>query len=633
MCGIAGGRHADPRVAQALDVALVAIAHRGPDDSGTFVDGETCLGMTRLSIIDIAGGHQPMTSSDGSLTVVFNGEIYNYRELRKDLIARGYVFHTDSDTEVLLHLYMELGAGFVEPLRGMFALAIYDRRDDTILLARDRFGKKPLYYSHTPKGLIFASELKALKPLANAASEAWSINDQAIYDYMSLGSIPQPRTIFREVNSVPAGALLEYRGGQSSIRSYWKPSFLPKLDVSYEEAQRLTRDAMAEAVGLRLHSEVPLGVFLSGGVDSSVIAYEAAKVVGPTLETFTMATPGSLDESPVAVRTATALGVRNTTLSLEVDPLNGVQEVVDRYDQPYADSSAIPSLQISRLAREHVAVVLNGDGGDEVFAGYRRYLAASNASRFERLPRPLVSRAALVLGSLSSSRRGRLGFASRFARGLALDRPERYLAWTQDMLREPDKAAVWRGAPSVATETLISNQFDQALGALDQQMATDIEFNLIPDLLVKMDIATMAHSLEARSPFLDHRVAELAWSLPDRYKLRGSTPKAVLRDAYRGLLSEEVLHGAKRGFEVPLKSWLETDLRALMLDTVGSRGALVRSYLDGQFIDDILEQRSMVDRNWAYIAYALLVLELWLRSESDSPGSSVCAAQPPDGSA
>ena len=624
MCGIAGGRHTEPRVARALSAALAAIAHRGPDDSGTYGDGETFLGMTRLAIIDIAGGHQPMTSPDGALTIVFNGEIYNYRQIRKDLVARGYVFRTDSDTEVLLHLYADLGDDFLEPLRGMFALAIHDRRDDSILLARDRFGKKPLYYSQTSQGLLFASELKALRRLANAAGDTWTIDDQAIYDYLSLAVVPQPRTIFSEVSSVPAGAMLRYRDGKSSIQSYWTPAFLPKLDITYEEAQRLSREAIAEAVGLRLHSEVPLGVFLSGGVDSSIVAYEAAKVIGPSLETFTMATEGSLNESPVAVRTAAALGVRNTTLSLEIDPLKGVQEIVDRYDQPYADSSAIPSLQISRLAREHVAVVLNGDGGDEVFGGYRRYLAAYNASRFDLIPKPLIARAAAALGFLSSSRRGGFGFASRFARGLTLDAPERYLAWTQDMLRESDKSKVWRGSTSRATESLISSHFRPELGALDQQMSTDIEFNLVPDLLVKMDIATMAHSLEARSPFLDHHVAELAWSLPDSYKLRRRTPKAVLRDAYRGRLSDEVLSGAKRGFEVPLKTWLENDLRAIMLDTVGSRSALVRSYLDGEFIDDVIDQRVMMGRNWAYVAYALLVLELWLRGEKENSESSAC---------
>jgi len=581
--------------------------------------------MTRLAIIDIAGGHQPMTSPDGSLTVVFNGEIYNYRALHRDLAAKGHIFRTDSDTEVLLHLYEDLGTDFVDPLRGMFALAIYDRRDARLLLARDRFGKKPLYYSQTTRGFIFASELKALRPLANAAGDAWTIDDQAIYDYLSLAVVPQPRTIFREVSSVPAASILHFKDGQTSIRRYWRPEFSPKLNVSYAEAQRLSRESIAEAVGLRLRSDVPLGVFLSGGVDSSIVAYEAAKLTGPNLQTFTIATPGALDEAPIAARTAADLGIRNTVLPLQISALDGLQEVVGRYDQPFADSSAIPSLQISRLAREHVTVVLNGDGGDEVFGGYRRYLAAYNASRFDLLPRSVSTHLSSALGRFNSNRRGPLGFASRFARGLSLDAPERYLAWTLDMMCESDKQMYWRGAPSRATEELVSSHSRSELSALDQQMSTDIEMNLLSDLLVKMDIASMAHSLEARSPFLDHRVAELAWRLPDRHKIKRGTPKSVLRDAYRGRLSDEVIRGAKRGFEIPLRAWLENDLRSILLETVGSRTALVRSYLDGEIIDDLLEQRSMTDRNWAYIVYALLVLELWLQSErSDSRSGHQC---------
>jgi len=629
VCGVAGGSHESPAVAGALGVALKAIAHRGPDDSGTYIDGQVFLGMTRLAIIDIAGGHQPMTSPDGSLTVVFNGEIYNYRELHRNLAAKGHVFRTDSDTEVLLHLYEDLGTDFVDPMRGMFALAIYDRRDVSLHLARDRFGKKPLYYSQTPRGLVFASELKALKPLAKAAGDTWTIDDQAIYDYLSLAVVPQPRTIYRKVSSVPAASVLTFKDRKTSVRRYWRPEFSPKLDVSYAEAQRLSRESIAEAVGLRLRSDVPLGVFLSGGVDSSVVAYEAAKLTGSDLQTFTISTPGALDEAPVAARTAAALGIRNTVLPLQINALDGLQEVIGHYDQPYADSSAIPSLQISRLARQHVTVVLNGDGGDEVFGGYRRYVAAYNASRFDQLPRSVSSHLSSALGRFNSSRRGPLGFVSRFARGLSLDAPERYLAWTLDMMRESDKRKCWRGAPSTPTEVLISSRSRSELSALDQQMATDIELNLLSDLLVKMDIASMAHSLEARSPFLDHRVAELAWRLPDRHKIKRGTPKSVLRDAYRGRLSDEVIRGAKRGFEIPLRSWLENDLRSILLETVGSRTALVRSYLDGEIIDDLVEQRSMTERNWAYIVYALLVLELWLQRErSGSQPVHGCASAP-----
>ena len=615
MCGISGAIHPDPRVRRdALALSLKAIEHRGPDESATFEDGLTALGMTRLAIIDLAGGHQPMSTPDGRFTVVFNGEIYNYREIAQRLRAEGRVLRTDSDTEVLLHLYELHGLDLVDSLRGMFAFAIHDAARQRLVLGRDRLGKKPLYYAQPqPTTFVFGSELKALEPLAASAGMPLAIRHQSVYDYLSFGVVPQPDTIYEGVHALPPASVAVFERGSLSIQRYWSPEFQPKLELSYDDAQDMARAHIREAVALRLRSDVPLGVLLSGGLDSSIVAYEAVKAGATSLQTFTVATGGALDESQVAKRTAAGLGVPNTVLPLAVDPVAGVHKVVAAYDQPYADSSAIPTMQIAELARQHVTVVLNGDGGDEVFAGYRRYAAAKPSARLDRFGRAPGRAATKILKALPAERRSGLGFAARFARGMSMDPSERYLAWTADMLREPDKRSVWRGEPADASERLVSALVMPGRSALDQFMATDLGLILLSDLLVKMDVGTMSASLEARSPFLDHEVADFAWRLPDSYRIHGGQTKRILRDAYRGRLSDEVIGAPKRGFEVPMANWLDGPLQPLIRDALGSPSARVLDYLQPEMVRGLIDGTSYRDRNASYLLYAMLVLELWLQ--------------------
>lgn len=635
MCGILGSwtnRPLDPLVA---DRALSAIRHRGPDDEGRLVDGNVFLGMRRLAVIDLEGGQQPLKNETGDCAVVMNGEIYNYRELAEDLRAAGHRLATDSDTEVAVHLYEDQGEDVARSLRGMFALAIWDRSRRRLVLARDRFGKKPLFYARTPDGgLVFASELKALRPLLESAGGAWSIRPQGIADYLSLGSVPQPETVFEGVAMVPPGQVMTFDGHNVTFRSYWSlDEFRTSREstgsrIRYSEALQRTRELVREAVRIRLRSDVPLGVFLSGGVDSSIIACEAAAAVGGgNLETFTIGVDDpQFDESDVARRTAEMLGVRHTVLPLKITPRDTLLELVRHYDQPFSDPSAIPSLAISRLAREHVTVVLTGDGGDEIFAGYRRHLAAHLAGPLENLPaglaRGMARRAAAVLGQMAGQRRSRLGFAARWFRGLGMEPSERYLAWTADKLREVDKQAAWCGPDVRSTEQWLDGVRPSGLGALDTQAATDIRVNMLSGLLVKMDMATMAHSLEARSPLLDHKLAEFVVSLPADQRLRGRKLKSLLRDGWRDQLSEEVIQGKKRGFEIPLESWLGGVLREPLMDTLAPASARVRSYLDGSLIDGLLEGRGLSDRNRPTLLYSLLVLELWLREFESSSVSS-----------
>lgn len=622
-----------PDIRQALDL----MSHRGPDDSGLVVRGHAFIGSRRLSIIDTKRGHQPVFNEDQTICAALNGEIYNYVELMHDLKSKGHCFRSECDTEVVVHLFEEYREELVHYLRGMFAIAIWDDRRKEFHLARDRFGKKPLYLTQPESGgMIFASELKALKALALKCGEHWEIRKQSIYDYLSLGFVPQPDTIYEGVSVAQAATWMTYDGRDMKSRRYWSLSYSPKLELTYPEVLLRTRSMIREAVRIRLRSDVPLGVFLSGGIDSSIVASEAREMLGAELHTFTIAVGDPrLDESPVAFRTARQLAVKNTVLRLEMDPVASVQFLVRQYDQPFADSSAIPNYWVSKLAREHVKVVLNGDGGDEIFGGYRRYLA----TRFLETIRPFgcaVGKAFAAISSFGQSkRRSAYGFLKRFLRGLGEFNGSRYLIWTTDMLRESDKQAYWltSGHRPNPTEKWIEAFHDVHEGDLDNQMRCDNGIILPSALLVKMDMATMAASLEARSPFLDHLLAEFAARLPGSVLLKGGRTKAVLRDAYRNILPSEVIRGPKRGFEVPMESWLRKDLRPLVADTLESENSKLSNYLDAKFIRQLLNCEIMSDRNMPYIVYSLLVLELWLRHvSSETPESlhvnlSACAGR------
>ena len=622
MCGILGSLLNGDQAPESLRAGLDAIFHRGPDDEGVLLHENGCLGMRRLSIIDVTGGQQPLHSEDGRYALVFNGEIYNYRELAAGLRSRGHTFSSATDGEVIVHLFEELGEATVRELRGMFAFAIYDRRERRLFLARDRFGKKPLYYTRRPNGdFFFASELKALRKLALSNGHEPIIRPQSIYDYLSFGVVPQPDTIYHNVFSLEPASTMWVDLARISSKRYWDLEFEPKLETSYEEARHEVRRVLHEAVRLRLRSDVPLGVFLSGGLDSSIICYEAARELGGALQTFTVAVDDpEYDESRVAARTAAILGVHNTILPLRIRPLEGAYQVVRSYDQPYADSSAIPTLEISKLARQHVKVVLNGDGGDELFAGYRRDVAARWFGGAPTLPIEWLLRARL---RSTFDRRGVAGRFARILHGLALTPSERYLAWSTDMLRDADKHLLWRGGPMRPTEVLVDQFLAPSLTPLDRQLRADIGINLVSDLLIKMDVGTSAHSLEARSPFLDHKVAEYAARLPASFKVHGSTSKRILRDSYRGRIPGEVADGKKRGFEVPLARWLNTDLKDLVWDLLGSSNAAIGQFVDLRLVQRLLGGGAFQDRNTAYLIYAFLILELWMaemRSDLPTPG-------------
>jgi asparagine synthase (glutamine-hydrolysing) len=610
----------------AITAALDTIYHRGPDSFGEHRDGPVVIAMRRLAIIDPGKGRQPIYNEDGSVAVVFNGMIYNYQALQKRLAAKGHVFRTDTDTEVLVHLYEEMGPEMCSELEGMFAFAIWDARLRRLFVARDRFGKKPLFYSRTPSGgLIYASELKALRKLADATTTKLEVRPQSIYDFLSLGVVPQPDSVYEGVKTLEPGSWMTFDGHRLNTHRYHRWDFSKDASLTEGQAIEEIRARVREAVRLRLRSDVPLGVFLSGGVDSSIVAWEARQLSTGVVRTFTIATGETqTDESSVAERTAKKIGVEFTKLHLKAAPLEDLQRLVRLYDQPYADSSAIPSMAVSRLAREHVTVVLNGDGGDELFAGYRRHLAVHMAGKIPQvLPAPAAWAAARELASqlqkLGPARRSKTAFASRFLRGYRAPAGLNFLIWNQDMFTDADKRPGWKRGSMRPTEDLIEARLPKGLDPLATFMAGDLEITLLSDLLVKMDMATMGASLEARSPFLDQNLASFMTRVPGDLLLgslkdpKAIATKALLKKAYRGRIPDEVIDAPKRGFEIPMAKWLDAELKPLLFDTVAAPNARVRDYLDGAVVDDVLNRRVFTERNWAAATYSLLVLELWLR--------------------
>ena len=454
MCGILGHWNVSGIEESHWAVAMNQLKHRGPDERCEFASDEVRLGIQRLSIIDLTEGVQPVRSESGEVVAVMNGEIYNHVELAKGLRSRGYTLRSRTDAEVLPHLYEEHGDDFVNHLRGMFAIALWDNKKRKLILARDRFGKKPLYFWKPQKNsLAFASELKALKALAPNAS--WSLREQGVYDFLSLGCVPQPETLYRNVRQVPPSTVLTFDGEQIAER---------KIHSGEKPSVGSVQEHIRESVRIRLRSDVPVGVFLSGGVDSTIVAIEAAKEVGESLRTFTVKVDDpALDESKVAANTARELGVQHTVLPLAVSPREDLMSVVRHYDQPFADSSALPSWAVARAAAQHVKVVLNGDGGDELFAGYRRHLAAYQLGRVGFVPQ-LFWKAVATLPA--SNRRSRVGFLARFARGASSPWGRRYLEWANDLLLETDKQRHWQGSPMRPAEDWVEAQMVSNLSPL-----------------------------------------------------------------------------------------------------------------------------------------------------------------------
>ena len=642
MCGITGAVWSRPEKALGADELAHMIAvleHRGPDDSGTWWSRaavETnrnaaqgtfaALGHRRLSIIDLSSGHQPLSNEDGSVWTVFNGEIYNYRELRSELQSRGHQFRTDTDTEVIVHLYEDFGADCVLHLRGMFAFAVWEQRNETLLLARDRMGQKPLYFRVEDGRLTFGSGLKSLLQVNNAPRE---IEPTAIDEFLTYQYVPHPRCILRGYRKLEPAHVAVYRGGSLETSRYWAPPYEdPQPTWSDHEWRDRLRQTMTEAVRLRMRSDVPLGAFLSGGVDSTLIAGLMQSLTDEPIHTFSIGFPiAEFDEREFALEASRFLGTRHHDAVVEPSAVDILPQLIWHYEEPFADSSAIPTMYLSRMTREHVTVALSGDGGDELFAGYDRYRAVRLGTSFDRLPR--FARRALS-GSLWQNLHASVAqktFRRRLKRLLAAlnDPPERrYLKWIS-IFEAAQRASLYTdefqeqlGGFDAATFLLDAYSAYPSRDFVTRTTAADVSTYLPCDLLNKVDIASMSASLECRGPFMDHYVVELAARMPLRLKQSTRRGKLALLGAFGDLLPRSIQRRRKMGFGVPIDHWLRHDLKDLLCQTLLDSTSINRGFFRRQAIESLVEEHLSSRADHAYRLWALLCFELWCRTFVDA---------------
>lgn len=623
MCGIVGivkngGRAVDRVILENMNRAIV---HRGPDDDGFYINENVGLAMRRLSIIDLAGGKQPIHNADRTKWIVFNGEIYNYRELRADLEKRGAALYTNSDTEVIVHLYDRLGPECLEHLRGMFAIAIWDTEEKSLFLARDRVGKKPLLYSHRPNGdLIFGSEFGALLAYPEISR---SVDYEAIDAYLSYLCVPAPMTAFEQIRKLEPGHWLKWKDGQIETHRYWLPDFSRKIKISEEEAIEETTRILRESTRLRMISEVPLGAFLSGGVDSSTVAALMARESSSPVKTFSIGfEEQDYSELKYARRVAEHIGAEYNEFIVRPDALEVLPTLVEHYGEPYADSSAIPTYYVARETRKYVTVALNGDGGDESFAGYERYAAMRIAEDYMRIPAPLrkfLVEKTIGLFPASNLKRSRVRDAKRFIQAAGLPKIERYFRWVSTFNRDAKKELYTddflRITGSLRASDFLERWFAKANGSgiLDAALLTDQMTYLPNDLLVKVDIAAMANSLEARSPFLDHKLIEFAASLPEGLKMRRFETKSLLKKAAARLVPPEVVYRRKMGFGVPVGDWFRGGMKEFVREILLSEKALQRGIIHPEAMRRYVDEHTEARNDHAFQIWTLLMLELWFQ--------------------
>jgi asparagine synthase (glutamine-hydrolysing) len=601
------------------------IEHRGPNSRGAFTDGTVALGIQRLAIIDVEGGDQPIFNEDRSLAVVMNGEIYNHESLRRDLEKAGHRFRTRADTEVLVHLYEDHGDRLVDHLRGMFAFALWDTHRQRLLCARDRVGKKPLYWTRQGHRFSFASEVQSLLQDPHLQR---AVEPRAIDAYLTFQYVPHPMTAFRGIHKLPPASTLVVDSDGEKIERYWSLDYTQKTDGSPAELEERLLELVREATRIRLMSEVPLGAFLSGGIDSSAVVAAMAEATSEPVQTFSIGFEDpDFDELKYARLVADRFGTDHHEFEVQPQALEIMPRLARHYGDPFGDPSAIPSFYLSELTARDVTVALNGDGGDESFAGYGRYHGSQLIGRLDWLPRPLQRAAPSLTPILGKGGhegtfrdRGR-----RLAHAVAMSPWERYCRsltafdhHRRSALMTREFGAEVRDRPA---EEFLGRLWDssQAQDPIDRMLDVDINSYLPGDLLPKIDIATMAHSLEARSPFLDHELMEFAASLPGPAKLNGSNGKAILKGAFRGILPDEVLDRPKMGFGVPLAGWFRNELRDLPAERLLDPAASNRGYFEPQAVERLIGEHQNGQADHSLRLWTLLQLETWHTEVLEAP--------------
>lgn len=620
MCGIAGiaGTQGDSIDAATVHRMCQTILHRGPDDEGIYAQGAVGLGMRRLSIIDLSGGRQPIHNEDQTVWVVFNGEIYNFPELRQELQGRGHHFYTHSDTEVIVHLYEEMGAECVNKLRGMFAMALYDKKRESLLLARDRLGKKPLHYALSKGRILFGSEIKAILAVAPELAE---ISNEGLLQYFYFGYINDPRTAFRGIHKLPPGHLLQYSGGQIEVRQYWD---LPALGCSQPAAEdeflQELEQRLAEAVKIRLVSDVPLGALLSGGVDSSIIVALMARASSAPVKTFSIGFRNeSFDETRYARMVAEKFGTDHHELVVDSDIEPTLDFLSGMLEEPFGDSSMLPTYHVCRMARKYVTVALSGDGADELFAGYDRYTIAMNRQELSWMPSGLASfyqnhiHPRVPSGTYGRNR----------AWNSLLSTRDRYLddvSYLPALHRERSifsREFLRAIAPLANPLEQFQTYYDHAPAGetLSRLMYLDVKTYLAGDILTKVDRMSMATSLEVRVPMLDHIFVEWAASMPVEWKFRNGTRKYVLKKLAERLgIPPELLHRKKQGFQLPLVDWMRHELKEQFLDLLLEPRTVQRGYFRPAVVRALVKEHTSGRRNRSGVLWKMLILELWHRN-------------------
>lgn len=626
MCGITGWANIDSSAQTAfgdedqLRLMCSKILHRGPDSEGIWLGEGTALGMRRLAIIDLNTGDQPFWNERKSVVVVMNGEIYNFRELRKDLQEKGYRFNTESDTEVLPHLYDEYGDDFTKHLNGMFAIALWDSGNKKLLLTRDRFGEKPVYYGEFAGKLLFASEPKALlsHPLVSPEIDPDSLNAYLSYDY-----VPAPRSIYKGIHKLPSAHTLVLSEGETKLTEYWKLSFeKPKAVPTLKEAAAELQKILSAAVDLRLISDVPLGVLLSGGVDSSTIAAFAQQHSTRKIKTFSIGfEEDSFDESKHARKVAKHLGTEHFEEKLSVQTAaNLIAEIGEWLDEPLADGSLIPTFLLSRFVRESVTVALGGDGGDEIFAGYPTYFGHKVSKVYNTIPNFVRSGMIEPIVKSLPSKTNNLSFdykAKRFIASANYDQIQRHHSWFGSFTFNGKKDLLSPDLYSSTKDTdiyldareLLQNS--NAKDPIEQMQLLDMKFYLDGDILTKVDRASMAVSLEVRAPFLDHKVAEFAASLPANYKLRGKTSKFILKRSVKDLLPKSIINRPKKGFGIPIADWLKGSLNPLLNEMLSTKSLQKHGLFNKTYVRQLITSHEDGKANNYKQLWTLLVFQLW----------------------
>jgi asparagine synthase (glutamine-hydrolysing) len=613
MCGIIGGIGVSAPSKGLLDAQLKSIEHRGPDDTGTYLNQGISLGMCRLAIVEVAAGKQPASDDSEKIHIVWNGEIYNYRELRSELEQRGVHCRDSSESEVVINLYLEFGLDFINKLNGMFAIAIHDSRDKSLHLIRDRMGKKPLWISQLDDGtLFFASEVRALM----LARPDRTLRTDMVAEVMQFGYINAPHSAFNEITQVPPASVLTWSTGKSITNKYWEPDFDTKVQISYQEALEVTKKLIEESVSRRLISERPLGSFLSGGYDSTIVTAYMAKLMSEEVQTYSIGFHSAqFNEAHHAKQVANYLRTNHHEEILSPDPALVVEKISHVLDQPFADSSIIPTYLLAKFARENLIVALGGDGGDEVFGGYDRYLATPILQKLN----PVLGLAKFGLGLIdrkvlgngrkinraSSQLHKKDSLAHRFSSIHSLAQPESLNALLAQDFRSLN-----------ASNIFIDNFNAGRISRTDRMFRSDLTSYLPGDLLVKADLATMANSLELRSPLLDINVVEWGLSLPREYKIKGLEAKHILKDVARSLVPAELIDRPKMGFGIPRAEWLRTGMKELAIDTLTDTTATQRGWLNPVEVKKVLDLHMAGQDNDSLI-WPMLMLELWARTWLD----------------